>query len=160
MSVVASTATRVSSNTSPAINRRIRNETEARVRRLASSGQAAIDARLRALDREWDIERCLEAGASSLTLLGTILAATVDQFTPMPPVRLLAQGFGAGGHRGVFSPESHDDMLGTATKGFDTDTACPAKQIQKYCIHNILSDDIEQRFLGAIHNRTGSISGY
>ncbi len=27
---------------------------------------------------------------------------------------VVAQGFGAGGHRGVFSPESHDDMLGTA----------------------------------------------
>ncbi|MGB3763900.1 MAG: nitronate monooxygenase [Ornithinimicrobium sp.] len=27
---------------------------------------------------------------------------------------VVAQGYGAGGHRGVFSPEAHDDMLGTA----------------------------------------------
>ena len=42
-------------------------------------GPAAVDARLRALDKEWDIERCLETGASSLTLIGTVLGATVNK---------------------------------------------------------------------------------
>ena len=79
MSIVATTATRVSANTAPEINRRIERETDARVAWLATQGPAAIDARLRALDREWDIERCLETGASSLTLVGTVLAATVNK---------------------------------------------------------------------------------
>ena len=79
MSIVATTATRVSANTAPEINRRIARETDARVAWLAHQGPAAIDARLRALDREWDIERCLETGASSLTLVGTVLAATVNK---------------------------------------------------------------------------------
>jgi hypothetical protein len=79
MPIVATTATRVSSNTTPAINRRIQAEMEARVAALAAQGDAAITARLEALDKEWDIERCLETGASSLTLIGTILGATVNK---------------------------------------------------------------------------------
>jgi hypothetical protein len=79
MPIVATTATRVSSNTTPAINRRIQAEMEARVAALAAQGEAAITARLEALDKEWDIERCLETGASSLTLIGTILGATVNK---------------------------------------------------------------------------------
>lgn len=79
MSLVAITATRVSSNTAPEINKRIKEASDARVKRLASAGQPAIDARLRELDREWDIERCLETGASSLTLLGTVLGVTVNR---------------------------------------------------------------------------------
>jgi hypothetical protein len=79
VSLIATTADRVPSNTAPAINQRIRQETDARVQRLALQGPAAIDQRLEALDREWDIERCLETGASSLTLLGTVLAATVHK---------------------------------------------------------------------------------
>lgn len=79
MPLIATTADRVPSNTAPAVNQRIRRETDARLERLALQGPAAIAGRLEALDREWDIERCLEAGASSLTLLGTVLAATVDK---------------------------------------------------------------------------------
>ena len=79
MSFIATTATRVSANTPPEINQRIRDLKDARVRRLASQGEAAIDERLAALDREWDVERCLETGAASLTLLGTVLAARVHR---------------------------------------------------------------------------------
>jgi hypothetical protein len=79
MPIVATTATRVASNTTPAIKRRIQAEMEARVAALAAQGDAAITARLEALDKEWDIERCLETGASSLTLIGTILGATVNK---------------------------------------------------------------------------------
>lgn len=79
MQLVATTATRVSSNTSPEINRGIREATDARVNRLALEGSHAIKGRLRALDKEWDVERCLETGASSLTLLGIMLATTVNR---------------------------------------------------------------------------------
>lgn len=44
-----------------------------------------IDRRLRELDREWDIERTLQANAASLTLLGTVLGAFVDRrFLALP----------------------------------------------------------------------------
>jgi hypothetical protein len=76
MTLLTSTATRVTANTNPAINQRIQCETAARVRHLAEQGAPAIAERLRALDREWDIERCLETGASSLILLGTLLGVT------------------------------------------------------------------------------------
>jgi hypothetical protein len=79
MPIVATTAIRVSSNTTPEINRRIQAQMEARVAALAAQGEVAINARLGALDKEWDIERCLETGASSLTLIGTILGATVNK---------------------------------------------------------------------------------
>jgi hypothetical protein len=38
-----------------------------------------IPTRLEELDREWDIERTLEANASTLAFTGTMLAATVDR---------------------------------------------------------------------------------
>lgn len=79
MPLIATTARRVSSNTAPEINQRIERETAQRVSALASQGPAAVEARLRALDKEWDIERCLETGASSLTLIGTVLGATVNK---------------------------------------------------------------------------------
>lgn len=79
MPLIATTATRVSANTSPPLNQRIRDATDTRVRRLEAAGRHAIAARLRELDREWDIERCLETGASSLMLLGTVLGVTVNR---------------------------------------------------------------------------------
>src|SRR5690606_6121077 len=60
------------------INRRIREETEARVAYYAEHIEE-IPARLDELDREWDIERTLEANASSLAFTGVLLGATVDR---------------------------------------------------------------------------------
>ena len=40
-----------------------------------ASRKGEIAGRLRELDREWDIERVLETNASSLALLGSVLAA-------------------------------------------------------------------------------------
>jgi hypothetical protein len=75
---MVSTAARVSANTSPQINRRIRQDMEDR---LAYYGAhpAEIGARLDELDEEWDIERTIEANASTLALAGTALGATVDK---------------------------------------------------------------------------------
>ena len=44
-----------------------------------SEGPAAIDARIGELDREWDIERTLEANAAAFALTGTLLGALVDK---------------------------------------------------------------------------------
>ncbi|HIV70222.1 MAG TPA: DUF2892 domain-containing protein [Candidatus Aquabacterium excrementipullorum] len=79
MSIITSTARRVPDNTAPEINRAIHVETLARVILLAKQGPSAIERRLAALDREWDVERCLETGAASLILTGTALAASGDR---------------------------------------------------------------------------------
>lgn len=80
------TAHRVEHATAPAVNRRIDEDSDRRVDRLAGHpGQ--IDRRLAELDREWDIERTLEANAATLALTGTLLAAFVDRrFLVLPAV--------------------------------------------------------------------------
>ena len=72
------TANRVLKNTAEAVNRRIRQETEARVRAFAVN-PAGIEQRLEELDEEWDIERVLETNASALAFAGLALGATVDR---------------------------------------------------------------------------------
>lgn len=70
--------TRVAVNTSAPVNRRIENEMEARVRYYAKH-RGEIPGRMQALDREWDIERAIEANASALALAGIALGARVDR---------------------------------------------------------------------------------
>ena len=73
--MVAQSARRVSDQTSDASNERIRRQTEMSVAWFAQHpGQ--IDRRLRELDAEWDIERVLETGSSTLTLTGLLLGIT------------------------------------------------------------------------------------
>lgn len=53
-----------------------------------------IEARLRRLDEEWDLERCLASGAAALSLLGFGLAAARDRrwlFLPASVASLLLQ---------------------------------------------------------------------
>jgi hypothetical protein len=71
------TVERVPRHTSEEINRRIRKETEERVRYFANN-PVNIDKRLRQLDEEWDVERVLETNASALAFTGVALAATRD----------------------------------------------------------------------------------
>jgi len=69
----------VSANTADAINEQIRRQTEANVTRYASGGTLAINRRLKELDEEWDIERCLETMAPTFSLIGMALGLTVDR---------------------------------------------------------------------------------
>lgn len=73
------TAQRVPQNTAEDVNDQIRRRTEQNIEFYAAQGPAAIDRRLAELDREWDIERTLEANASALSLVGLTLGATVDR---------------------------------------------------------------------------------
>lgn len=68
---VATSATRVPEHTEEQYNRRIRRSTEANIAYYALHPEG-IDERLEELDREWDIERVLEANASTLALTGTV----------------------------------------------------------------------------------------
>ncbi len=64
---------RVRAHTADHVNDRIQSETLARIERLARDPDD-IEPRLRALDREWDVERVLETNAATLSLLGLGLA--------------------------------------------------------------------------------------
>jgi hypothetical protein len=77
--MVALTVDRVAQNTSECVNARIRRQIEENVAHCAAGGRGAIDARLRELDAEWDIERVLETMAPSFTLGGLLLGLTVNR---------------------------------------------------------------------------------
>jgi hypothetical protein len=77
--MLPATESRVQENTDERINREIRRQTEENVARCAAAGARAIDCRLEQLDREWDIERLLEANAATIALAGLALGATVDR---------------------------------------------------------------------------------
>jgi hypothetical protein len=77
--IPAPSADLVRDNTSPEVARRIRAQTEASVAACARGGPAAIEQRLAELDREWDVERWLETGAASLSLLGMAMGSTVNR---------------------------------------------------------------------------------
>src|SRR6476646_6259369 len=71
--MVAHSATRVVSNTNPAVNNQINRRAERSVEYYAGHPNK-IESRLRELDEEWDIERVLETGSSALTLTGLLLS--------------------------------------------------------------------------------------
>ena len=89
MSLVPPTASRVPAHTAAHVNRQIERETEASVRYFAEHPEE-IDDRLEELDREWDIERTLEANAASFSLLGLTLGLTVDRRWLALPVGVAA----------------------------------------------------------------------
>ncbi len=84
--MIPSTVARVPEHTAEHVNERIRQDTEARVARLAKTGHGAINRRLAELDREWDIERTLEANASTIAATGAALALFVNRRFALVPL--------------------------------------------------------------------------
>jgi hypothetical protein len=76
--MLPNTIERVPAHTVELINRRIQRDIDDRVRHFAAHPEG-IDRRLRELDREWDIERILEANAATLAFTGVALGAKVDK---------------------------------------------------------------------------------
>lgn len=76
--MLATTAHRVAMHTRAEVSKRIQRQTEMRLLYYATHPEE-IPERLYQLDREWDVERALETGSSSLTLLGLLLGATVNR---------------------------------------------------------------------------------
>lgn len=72
------TMRRVPAHTAARINERIQHEIDDSVL-YYSEHPHQIEERLEELDREWDIERTLEANAASITLLGLGLGMAVDR---------------------------------------------------------------------------------
>jgi hypothetical protein len=77
--MIPATISRVPEHTPEQYNRLIGRTTRNNVAQYADQGPAAIDRRLAELDREWDIERLLEANASSLVVAGCVLGAFVSR---------------------------------------------------------------------------------
>ena len=71
--MISDTTSRVSEMTAETVNTAIRRRTEESVYHYASAGPEAIERRLQELDREWDIERALEANAAGFTLAAVVL---------------------------------------------------------------------------------------
>lgn len=70
---------RVPDHTSDSSNERILGRTLDNLRPFVGASSKAIEQRIAALRREWDIERTLEAGASSLMLAGVGLGVGADR---------------------------------------------------------------------------------
>jgi Protein of unknown function (DUF2892) len=73
------TAERIPRHTRPDVDRRIKQGIAESVR-YHEAHPDKIDHRLRELDREWDMERVLEANAATLALAGTLLGAFDKRF--------------------------------------------------------------------------------
>lgn len=67
---------RVRAQTKPEINRQLDRELEQRLRFYAVQDKQTITERLAQLDREWDIERTLQANAASIVLVSLLLGVT------------------------------------------------------------------------------------
>ena len=65
---------RVATHTSKAVERRLQHEFEDRLAYFAGH-PGEIESRLKELDREWDIERVLEANAATIAALGITTSA-------------------------------------------------------------------------------------
>ena len=72
---VSSSVSRVPAHTASQVNERIKECTRERIERYMHAAPGEIERRLRELDREWDIERAIEANAASISLVGIGLAA-------------------------------------------------------------------------------------
>jgi hypothetical protein len=79
MTVMPSTHARVREHSSVDANARIRDNTLQRIKDYEHADAPRISARIAELEREWDIERVLEANAAAIALVGLGLGATVDR---------------------------------------------------------------------------------
>ncbi len=88
--MIARSSDRVEKHTSRRSQARIDRGTRRSLRSHAQGNRAPIDRRLRELEREWDIERAIEANASSLALSGTLLGLFVHRGFFALPVAVCA----------------------------------------------------------------------
>lgn len=87
---IATTSRRVSDSSADGINDGIRRQMEMRIA-YYSQRPERIDQRLGELDREWDVERALETGSSTLTLTGITMSILSHRKWLM--LSLVVQGF-------------------------------------------------------------------
>src|SRR5688572_5817417 len=78
-SILPSTHARVRQHSSHEVNTRIREDALQRLKKYERADASRISARIAELEREWDIERVLEANAATVALIGLGLGASVDR---------------------------------------------------------------------------------
>ena len=88
--MLPSNAERVPQHTSEPINAEIERCSLEALERAAAAGRSGIEERLEVIDREWDIERAIEANASTLALIGTLLGAFVNVWFLVIPAAVTA----------------------------------------------------------------------
>jgi hypothetical protein len=76
--LIPPTTDRVQRHTDEDLNKRITRQTETNVASFAADPRL-IDRRLEELDREWDIERALEANAAIILLIGLALGRLMNR---------------------------------------------------------------------------------
>ena len=81
---------RVRANTEPEVNRRIDDQIERNIRHYSGQTKEEIYRRIQELDQESDFERVLETMASSVSLTGIVLGATVDRKWFLVPTLVLS----------------------------------------------------------------------
>jgi len=79
LAFLPSTTSRVFRSTGRKSNERIQSAVQKSVERYCGSDRETISRRLEELDREWDVERMVEAGASFHVILGLVLGALVNR---------------------------------------------------------------------------------
>jgi hypothetical protein len=77
--ILPSTHVRVRKHSSAEANARIREDALQRLKQFEHAGASRISARIAELEREWDIERVLEANAATVALIGSALGAGVNR---------------------------------------------------------------------------------
>ena len=88
--MVLSHTDRVRANTAAQVNRRVDEQIERNIRHYSGQTKEEIYRRIQDLDQEWDIERVLETMASSFSLTGIVLGATVDRKWFLVPTIVLS----------------------------------------------------------------------
>jgi hypothetical protein len=88
--MLPSTVGRVPQNTADEVNEQIHRRTEESIAWTIRRGPVAVERRLAELDREWDIERLLEANASSIILVGLVLGTTANRKFLLVPAAVAA----------------------------------------------------------------------
>ena len=70
---------KIRENTADAINQKIDRSAKENIGQYGQMGPAQVADRIDELDQEWDVDRVLMANASTLSLVGIALGATVDR---------------------------------------------------------------------------------
>jgi hypothetical protein len=81
----------VRNSTKGEVNEDIDMRTIRSISHTVCGGREAIDARIEALDKEWDIERALQMNSAAVTLAGAVLAVTKNKAWLGVPI--LVSGF-------------------------------------------------------------------
>lgn len=83
------TATRVPHAANAEVNALIRTRADARIALLEGGRRVEFEARLADLEREWDIERVLQANAATLVVVGAVLGYRLNRRFLLLPLAVL-----------------------------------------------------------------------